>query len=96
MLLKNLADHLVNKAEDRTKETREVSAMMGNEDIALPHTSLKDQGQRGSGFHRGLKEDYRIFMWQPRAQNTEQQPVSPEGNTKLFLIIDSYTELKNI
>lgn len=36
--------------------------------------------------HRGLKEDYRIFEQQPETQNTEQQPVTPEGNTGLFPI----------
>lgn len=54
-----LGDHPVNKAEDRTKETRVVSVMMGNKDVALPNTSLRDQGLRRSGFHRGLKEDRR-------------------------------------
>ena len=35
-------------------------------------------------------------MWQPRAQTTKQQTVSPEDNTGLFLMIGCYTELKKL
>lgn len=48
---------------------------------SIPPSKIKTKG-----FHRGLKEDYRIFKQQPKAQNTEQQPASPEGNTGLFPI----------
>lgn len=46
----------------------------------IPPSKIKNRG-----FHRGLKVDYRIFKQQPEAQNTEHQPVAPEGNTGLFL-----------
>lgn len=46
---------------------------------SIPPSKIKTKG-----FHRGLKGDYKIFKRQPEAQNTEQQPVAPEGNTGLF------------
>lgn len=39
---KNLNDHPVNKAEDRTKDTRVFSVMMGNKNVTLLNTSFKD------------------------------------------------------
>lgn len=57
--------------------------MMGNKDVTLPNPPSKI---KTNGFHRGLKEDYRIFKQQPEAPNTKEQPVTPEGNTGLFPI----------
>lgn len=51
--IKNQGGYLLNKTEDRTKETRVFSAKVGNKDDASPTTSVKDRARKGLAFTEG-------------------------------------------
>lgn len=51
--IKNLGDHPVNKAEDRTKETRVVSVMMVTKMLLYPIPHSKIRGKEGLVFREG-------------------------------------------